>query len=633
MSKRASTTPPAHIKTRKQAKNDQNQLPTNQEDEEPEDQQQAQSTTPPGNPSSQTSGTTTHAETTQPERTSDVEQLMAAILPRLDESIESMARHTKNYVDDLFNTNMAAIQEKLDTTLDKIPQLMASTTSEPSHHSQDVIPRRNYIRDIRTAAANSRQKIRPGTTTIDPIKAKLEEHPRALVGAMILAAPQFTEEYWLQVVSYHTENQSYMLTESRANGPRITFTFQELSSAAVADYIHLAEISNLHHVPLPNQMVGIQMRYDHADMCVFLELLTLGSGQVQQSFRLNNSDSKASDEDTDRPKGSNRKVTFGDNAWALMQAPRAAVRAFRGKDLPHIMQLPRFAEGDGEYDDARGGAGRYTAMTQDIGDVLATTFGVKDIMYLRTVTEAEAKEAAETKTAPELEEQDQWQIASTAIDAYLNWYDAVNLVGDFKPTLNNRLKALAFEMTNFMRSREASEPGLATRQFPRRFFNAMIRRFSTLMSNPTTKDIDLDKLIQNDMKIVHTSPFYTMAVIGMKTQFEADVAALIKQEHKQSSSGKKTKPIITPKPTGGGGSKPNRDKPTKSTREKGGTATTKTPCYLTYTKTGCSKTDCSFDHGGRELTDQEKGRLRKFIATRNKGKAEDDMLEVRETVI
>lgn len=546
------------------------------------------------------------------------------------------------------STMQDAVEQMAHRTLVAQPSTQAPTPN-PAERRPVAPPPTDTRRDLRAAAADSIHKIRKGTTTLDTIKAQLQDHPHAIIGGMLLGKETCGNEYWIQIADYSPETRTYLLQEATDNQHQLAVTLEDIATAAMVDGQYLTQVAaqTRHLVPLPDKMVGTNTRYDHQDMCVYQEMITLHDHQVQHSFRLVLDTRHSGEDDTDRPKG-NRKTTFGEAAWSHIGAARSTVKNYRGKDLPFNMQLPRFAEGDGAYTEGRGGAGRNTAMTQDVGDRIATTLGINDIMQVRTVTEQEATEAANTKTAPELQEDPTWDTGK-AIDAYRNWVDAADMVVQFKEPLKSKLCAIGHDMGEFMRSRESSDPGLNKRQFPRRYFNAMIRGFSNLMSNPATKEHDLAKLIDTDMVVTTKSPFYEMAAAGMRAQLEDQVTqalALAKQHGQSSKPSPKSSSNSYPtaKATDKPKSKPprGRDKPTHSgqSSSSGGNGSNrggggsggggKTPCFMTFTQSGCTKNDCSFDHtSGRALTEHEKGRLRRFVKERNKGKADDDLLEIR----
>jgi hypothetical protein len=489
--------------------------------------------------------------------------------------------------------------------------------------------------DVRTAAADIRQKIRGGATVLEPVTSKLDDAPMAVIGAMIMARRSDGMEYWLQVIEYRAEERKFILQVAADGNMRITLTIPEMARVAVATLDQMQKIAAevRHRVSMPDRMVGVRTSYDHTDLCVYMELVLFSSNQVQHSFRLATDGTRpGTDSDVSGMPGgkpNTKKPTMGEAVFSRVGRTRGFLYNFRGKELGQQLAYPVYIKTEGGHQsDYRSGGGRYTAITQDIGEEIATTFGCRDVMYCRTVTAAEAKEASETKTATPLPEVT-WD-TDQANDAFRNWLVAVDMVFSVKDDMKEKLWALPEAMTEYVRERDSLEPGLNAREFARKYYNVLMHRMSHLLPNVSLTEEALLEFI-SEMVVTTTSPVTVQAKIAIRAEFEADVVTLMKKVSTkvnsgaaQSESGKQNKAP---------GKKAQQKKTQQQRQTSGGGYGKKVPCYLTYTNTGCDYTDCKFDHSGRELTTVEKNKLRGFILLKNKDKPEGDKVVIRESAL
>ena len=301
----------------------------------------------------------------------------------------------------------------------------------------------------------------------------------------------------------------------------------------------------------------------------------------------------------------------------------------RGKDVAQRLSYPVQQLEDGSSGQF-GGAGRYTAMTQDVGEQIVTTFGCHDIMYLRTVSVEEAATAAATKHASSIEAETYGTDA--AVDAFRNYVSTIDVIFHLQGDIRGRLEALPDELVRYIRANESMEPGLHTRQYVRRYCNALLRRLTCLMPCLTVTEEDIVQLLK-DMTVTMNSPFHRQAVAGMQAELESDLTQ-IKRMTLNGAQSKKETTTKTTKPASTDLVVKNKAKGKKRERKTPSTSNTKGPCFMIYTTSGCDKgSDCVFDHDGKDLTGQDKAKLKVFMATRNKDKPEAEQLKLRSDVL
>ena len=453
-------------------------------------------------------------------RTGD--QVPLTQVPSNNEEIQSFQATLRQIHDDLANhmqSELTAITTSLTSFQDEITAQMSNFLREQQRQAPPLPERavtvvtphatrpEELVRALKVAAAETRQRLRWGTMLLSAISAKIQNHPSALLGAILATKSNNQVDGWAQVTEYNTGTQQYTVQEAGDHNSPIThLTMLEMAQLAVltTDQVTQVAATTHHQIPLPERLVSVRTRYETTEMCTYLDLLVFSSKQTQHSFRLTNDLLGDQEFESDRTKTTNKQAKFSESVWSRIGTPQATVKTYKGKELARRLSYPVHQMEDGSSGQF-GGAGRYTAMTQDTGELLATTFGCHDIMHCRTVPAAEANIAASTKHAPSIA--DEQYTTEEAIDAFRNYVSAIEIVFHPKADFKARLEALPDELVRFIRANEAIEPGLHTRQFARKYCNALLQRLMCFMPCLTVTDEDMKNLLHS-MVVTHDSPFY-----------------------------------------------------------------------------------------------------------------------------